>query len=228
MSIPAASLEMKNRLPPTQQPGKTKSRSNASALMDKKPAASRLVPPRKKPPPATKSVGKPSAIPKTAASKCGNNSLLAAAAKPMNRYKTTKASFSRVTSAYDKKNETSEKNRKPLLDVYRDEVQKARDFMEEMVRHRSDNVLDGTAASGPSERKGYFSTKSRYDEFLSHLYKVWIKIDEEEVSEETFREVYNQISSSSFTAKELDSHIQTMCDEGKEVMRSDGMLYRIH
>ena len=68
----------------------------------------------------------------------------------------------------------------------------------------------------------------RYDEFLSHLYKVWIKIDEEEVSEEEFREVYNTIAPNSFTSEELDRHVQRMCDEGKEVMKSDGMLYRIH
>jgi len=227
-TVPAASIQKKIRLPATLTLENTQSRTTTSALMDKKPAASILVPPRKKPPPTNNSTAKPSTKlkTKTAPSKCGNNSL-ATAAKPRNRYKSATASFSRVTSAYDKKRKASEKNRKPLLDVYRDEVQKARAFMDEMVRHGNDNELDDFGAAR-SERKGFFSTKSRYDEFLSHLYKVWIKIDEEEVSEERFREVYGQISSNSFTSEELDSHIQTMCDEGKEVMRSDGILYRIH
>mmetsp|Transcript_27411 Transcript_27411/g.57454 ORF Transcript_27411/g.57454 Transcript_27411/m.57454 type:complete len:492 (-) Transcript_27411:940-2415(-) len=203
---------------------------NSFALMDKKPAASstlNLNRPRKNPPPLAAAKAKSSTTTKTA-KKPRPRYKLAATTKP-----TAPASFSRVTSAYDKKRRTSslsETNKKPLLDVYRAEVQKARDFMDEMVGHRSDSDLAAglAAASAPSEKTSFFSTKSRYDQFLSHLYKVWTKIDEEEVSEESFRQVFNQITSNSFTAQELDSHIQTMCDEGKEVMKSDGMLYRIH
>ena len=69
----------------------------------------------------------------------------------------------------------------------------------------------------------------RYREFLSHLYKVWIRIDdEEEISEKRFREVFHEVTGNSFSTPELESHIDVLCDEGKDVMRSDGMLYRIH
>jgi len=71
-----------------------------------------------------------------------------AAAKVINpRYKPSASSFSRTKSAYDKnKNALSSRavsaesniannNRKPLLDVYKREVEKAREFMNEMVGH---------------------------------------------------------------------------------------------
>ena len=69
----------------------------------------------------------------------------------------------------------------------------------------------------------------RYEEFLSHLYKVWIKVDgEEEISEDRFKAVFHEVTKKSFSAPELDAHLSSLCEEGKEVMKSDGMLYRIH
>jgi hypothetical protein len=52
--------------------------------------------------------------------------------------KVSKLSFARTTSAYNKDNiqsssKESASSRKPLLDVYREEVKKAREFMDEMV-----------------------------------------------------------------------------------------------
>ncbi|VEU41309.1 unnamed protein product [Pseudo-nitzschia multistriata] len=217
----------KPRLPGTKECGKidTVLSRPGSALMDKKAAGFVLKPPRKVPPSSTHSTDNPNRCRsnhKTTTKKAvppKSHPLGAFGTKPRPHFKPATASFSRVTSAYDTKNK-AETNRKPLLDVYRAEVQKAREFMDEMVGHRSDR---------DNQKKGFFSTtKSRYDEFLSHLYKVWIKIDEEEVSEEEFREVYNTIAPNSFTSEELDRHVQRMCDEGKEVMKSDGMLYRIH
>lgn len=64
---------------------------------------------------------------------------------------------------------------------------------------------------------------------MSHLHKVWIKIDdEEEISEERFKSVFQEISGGYFPESELGTHLSTLCEEGKEVMLSDGMLYRIH
>jgi hypothetical protein len=64
---------------------------------------------------------------------------------------------------------------------------------------------------------------------LSHLYKVWIKVDgEEEISEDHFKAVFHEVTGGTFSAPELDAHLSSLCEEGKEVMKSDGMLYRIH
>jgi sulfatase maturation enzyme AslB (radical SAM superfamily) len=72
-------------------------------------------------------------------------------------------------------------------------------------------------------------TNRRYEEFLSHLYKVWIKVDgEEEISEDHFKAVFHEVTGGTFSAPELDAHLSSLCEEGKEVMKSDGMLYRIH
>ena len=63
---------------------------------------------------------------------------------------------------------------------------------------------------------------------MSHLYKVWIKVDgEEEISEDRFKVVFQKVSGGIFSAPELETHLSALCEEGKEVMRSDGMLYRI-
>lgn len=218
----------------------TKCQHNTSTVMDKKPPPASVTISQKKSSSTMKNTtntkshlaGKR----KLGADKIGKNQIavpsrggctsLASASR--SRYKAPSNSFSRVTSAYDKKESTaSEPNRKLLLDVFRLEKEKARSFMDEMVGHRNDDELGELGASNPKEKKGFFTTNARYDEFLSHLNKVWFKVDEEEVSEEKFREVLNEVSSNSFTAEELNSHIQTWCDEGKEVMKSDGMLYRI-
>ena len=64
---------------------------------------------------------------------------------------------------------------------------------------------------------------------MSHLYKVWIKVDgEEEISEDHFKAVFHEVTGGTFSAPELDAHLSSLCEEGKEVMKSDGMLYRIH
>jgi len=168
-----------------------------------------------------------------------------AAAKMINpRYKPSASSFSRTKSAYDKnKNALSSRavsaesniantNRKPLLDVYKREVEKAREFMNEMVGHttRNDNN-DGESAIAPStpkENARFIRTNSRYDEFLSHVYKVWCKVDDDEVAVVRFKEIFLEITSNLFTDHELDGHVKSYCDEGKEVMLSDETLYRIN
>ena len=68
----------------------------------------------------------------------------------------------------------------------------------------------------------------RYEEFLSHLHKVWTKIDdEEEISEDNFKSVFQQVSGGSFSKTEVEKHLSAYCDEGKEVVLSNGMLYRV-
>lgn len=244
---PSASVLNQPRSQAIKKPTKEgKNKTKASILIDKKPAAKMSMPPKKNPPTTTMSTStnrdqpskrkydtiKTATKPKAVTLKDGSTSL-GVATKPTPRYKPASASFSRVKSAYDKNKALSsravpEANRKPLLDVYRHEVEKAREFMDEMVGHRNDNDLGGLTVSNLKENARFIRTKSRYDEFLSNLYKVWFKVDEEEVSEERFKEVFNEVTSNSFTAQELDVHIQSLCDEGKEVMKSDGMLYRIH
>jgi hypothetical protein len=61
---------------------------------------------------------------------------------------------------------------------------------------------------------------------LSTIRGVWSKVDDEEVSEEMFRQLFNELTSDSFAKEELDEHIQSLCNEGK-LMKSDGMLYKI-
>jgi len=169
-----------------------------------------------------------------------------ATAKVINpRYKPSASSFSRTKSAYDKnKNALSSRagsaesniantNRKPLLDVYKREVEKAREFMNEMVGHptRNDNNDDGELAiapSSPKENARFIRTNSRYDEFLSHVYKVWCKVDDDEVAVVRFKKIFLEITSNLFTYHELDGHVKSYCDEGKEVMLSDEILYRIN
>ena len=69
----------------------------------------------------------------------------------------------------------------------------------------------------------------RYDEFLSHLSRVWIKVDgEDEISEDRFKRVFHELTGGSFSASEVDAHLVSLCEEGKEVMASDGILYRIN
>lgn len=132
------------------------------------------------------------------------------------------ASFSRATSAYSsaggKASASKHKHRMPLKDVYKREKEMARKFMDEMV---------GAPRNTSDEDKNN-NPKPRYQEFLSHLYKVWMKVDgEEEISEDRFRVVYHQITGGIFSATELETHLSSLCEEGRDVMRSDGMLYRI-
>jgi hypothetical protein len=69
-------------------------------------------------------------------------------------------SFSRTTSAYTDKDEgnltAAAASRKPLLDVYRDEVKKARAFMDEMVAPRDDEVDLGVESPEDSRASGRF------------------------------------------------------------------------
>ena len=68
----------------------------------------------------------------------------------------------------------------------------------------------------------------RYEEFLSHLHKVWIKTDDEDaISEEDFKMVYQQVSGGLFSNSELDTHLAMLCEDGNEFMLDSGMLYRI-
>jgi len=168
-----------------------------------------------------------------------------AAAKVINpRYKPSASSFSRKKSAYDKnKNALSSRgvavesdianaNRKPLLDVYKREVEKAREFMNEMVgqptRNNNNDGESAIAMSDPKENTRFIRTNSRYDEFLSYVYKVWCKVDDDEVAVSRFKEIFLEITSNLFTDHELDGHVQSYCDEGKEVMLSEETLYRIN
>jgi len=64
---------------------------------------------------------------------------------------------------------------------------------------------------------------------LSHLSRVWIRVDgEDEISEEHFKTVFHEITGGSFSADEVTKHLAALCEEGKEVMASDGMLYLIN
>ncbi|KAG7346418.1 hypothetical protein IV203_005486 [Nitzschia inconspicua] len=155
--------------------------------------------------------------------------LVASRSGPVNR--PMKQSFSRTTSAYTTSSGANmhavEASRKPLLDVYRDEVKKARAFMDEMVAVRSDDIDLGGSPSEDSRASGRFiRTDSRYDEFLSTLRTVWMRVEDEEVNEERFKSLFHQLTSNTFTPGELDGHIESLCKEGK-LMKSDGMLYKI-
>ena len=67
----------------------------------------------------------------------------------------------------------------------------------------------------------------RYDEFLSTFQTVWMKVDEEEISETRFRQLFQQLSSKSpFSPEEVDANIEQLCNEGK-LMKSDGTLFKI-
>ena len=68
----------------------------------------------------------------------------------------------------------------------------------------------------------------QYGEFLSHVYKVWCEVNEEEVSVVKFKEIFQIVTLNLFSVDELDKHIKSYCDEGKEVMLSDGVMYRIN
>jgi hypothetical protein len=70
------------------------------------------------------------------------------------------------------------------------------------------------------------SPYSRYDEFLTTLRTLWIRVDDEEVSEDQFKRLFHELTLNSFAPSEVDDHIQSLCNEGK-LMKSDGMLYKI-
>lgn len=161
------------------------------------------------------------------------------------RYKlsASSSSFSRTKSAYDKNKNAlssravSEENRKPLLDVYRREKEKAIEFMNEMIGHPTQHEIgnnannDGQSKIAPAslkENTSFMSTNSQYGEFLSHVYKVWCEVNEEEVSVVKFQEIFQVVTLNLFSVDELDKHIKSYCDEGKEVMLSDGVMYRIN
>ncbi|MGK3742525.1 MAG: hypothetical protein ACI8RD_012545 [Bacillariaceae sp.] len=61
------------------------------------------------------------------------------------------------------------------------------------------------------------------------MFPVWEKVDDEgECNEDNFKKIFHKLTASNpFTNSELDEHINTYCDEGKEVMRSEGTLYRL-
>ena len=60
------------------------------------------------------------------------------------------------------------------------------------------------------------------------MYKVWCEVNEEEVSVVKFKEIFQIVTLNIFSVDELDKHIKSYCDEGKEVMLSDGVMYRIN
>jgi hypothetical protein len=86
--------------------------------------------------------------------------------------KTGKPSFSRTTSAYttnqfrnDQDNSSAAGpntnfQRKPLLDVYREEVKKAREFMDEMVGPSNANDDDLAGGNSDIKSKRYIQTSS--------------------------------------------------------------------
>ena len=68
----------------------------------------------------------------------------------------------------------------------------------------------------------------RYEEFLSQLHKVWLRIDgEDEIDIPNFHKVFHEVTNHSFGQTEVEEHLEALCSEGNEVMKSDGMLYRI-
>jgi len=113
--------------------------------------------------------------------------------------------------------------RRSLKEVYEREREMALKFMGEMTR-------GGPSSGGGRDRSASVAKKpSRYDEFLSHLSRVWIRADgEDEISEDRFKRIFREVSGGSFSESEVDLHLASLCEEGKEVMASDGMLYRIN
>jgi hypothetical protein len=54
-----------------------------------------------------------------------------------------------------------------------------------------------------------------------------MQVDEEEISETRFRQLFQELSSKSpFSPEELDANIEQLCNEGK-LMKSDGTLFKI-
>jgi len=102
--------------------------------------------------------------------------------------------------------------------------------MDEMVGPRNDGNNDdqdfGNSDSASKKNGRFIRTTSRHDEFLSTCRTVWMRVDDEEVSEDKFLKLFNELTSNSFAEQELEWHIQSLCDEGK-LMKSDGMLYKI-
>ena len=71
-----------------------------------------------------------------------------------------KPSFCRTTSAYsDKATAAAATKTKPLLDVFQDEKKKARDFMDEMMAPRTDDVDLGSGdGSSPASKSRFMKT----------------------------------------------------------------------
>jgi hypothetical protein len=53
-----------------------------------------------------------------------------------------------------------------------------------------------------------------------------MKVDDEEVREDIFLKLFNELTSNSFGNDEINGHIQSLCNEGK-LMKSDGIIYKI-
>ena len=95
--------------------------------------------------------------------------------EPRYKLSASSSSFSRTKSAYDKDKNAlssravSEENRKPLLDVYRREKEKAIEFMNEMIGHPTQHEIgnnannDGQSKIAPAslkENTSFMSTNS--------------------------------------------------------------------
>lgn len=184
----------------------------------------------------------------------GSNRPEEASARAQNlhtRYKlsTPSSSFSKKKSAYDKDmnplssrdvnfDADNHRRERPLLDVYRREKVRAIEFMNEMIgqptmNHSVDNGVRLRSAeqdgSGLKEdRKGFMRTNSNYDKFLSNVYKVWCHINEQKIAIGKFKEVFQEIVPSLCTDDELDKYVKSYCDEGKEVMLSEGIMYNLN
>ena len=89
-------------------------------------------------------------------------------------------------------------------------------------------VFLSSAISPTDFRFSHSDWNRRYEEFLSHLHKVWIKTDDEDaISEDDFKMVYQEVSGGLFSNSELDTHLKMLCEDGNEFMLDGGMLYRI-
>lgn len=54
-----------------------------------------------------------------------------------------------------------------------------------------------------------------------------MRVDDEEISETRFLQLFQQLSSKSpFSQEELSANIEQLCNEGK-LMKSDGIFYKI-
>jgi hypothetical protein len=51
-------------------------------------------------------------------------------------------------------------------------------------------------------------------------------VDDEEINEDRFHELFHQLTFNSFGQDELNDHIQLLCKEEK-LMKSEGVLYKI-
>eukprot|EP00526_Cylindrotheca_closterium_P012000 CAMPEP_0113649256 /NCGR_PEP_ID=MMETSP0017_2-20120614/26168_1 /TAXON_ID=2856 /ORGANISM="Cylindrotheca closterium" /LENGTH=471 /DNA_ID=CAMNT_0000561609 /DNA_START=364 /DNA_END=1779 /DNA_ORIENTATION=+ /assembly_acc=CAM_ASM_000147 len=108
----------------------------------------------------------------------------------------------------------------PLKRVFENEMQKARRFIDDLIKPREQDVED--AVKDPQQP----SSPSRFVQFMTIFNRIRLRMDDGTIEEEDFLKQVNAEAIRAYNKNEIDTFIDKLSEQGK-VMKSDGNIYII-